>query len=76
MRKIRAMPPWADRAAIQAFYIEAHDRTRTTGINHSVDHKFPLHGKGFNGLHVPWNLQILTAAENSSKSNRLCLPLK
>lgn len=68
--KMKAMPPWADREKIRAFYTEAVRLTRETGIPHEVDHIYPLKSKWLCGLHVPANLQILTESENCSKGNR------
>lgn len=69
--KLRATPPWADRAAIKAIYAEARRRTKDTGRPHHVDHIIPLRGRTVCGLHVPANLQILEAEPNKRKSNRL-----
>ena len=69
----QATPSWLTAeqwAAMNAVYEEARRRTRETGIVHQVDHIHPLQGKTLSGLHVPWNLQVLTASQNVAKSNR------
>ncbi|MEQ6358083.1 hypothetical protein ABNX05_26230, partial [Lysinibacillus sp. M3] len=55
---------------IEWFYQEAKRLFKDTGVAHHVDHIVPLQGKYVSGLHVPWNLQILTALEISKKSNK------
>ena len=62
--------PWADLVSIQAIYSEAKRLTETTGVKHHVDHVIPLQGELVSGLHVESNLQVLTAQENCSKSNK------
>lgn len=66
-----ATPPWLNdhhRLQISTMEWKAAQLTKTTGIIHRVCHIIPLDGKGVCGLHVPWNLQIATAAEIASRS--------
>ena len=66
-------PPWLtkeQREEIINLYQEAAALTKHTGTQHEVDHIVPLRGKNVSGLHVPWNLQILTEQENRQKSNK------
>lgn len=68
--KLHATPPWLTKEhslSIREIYAKAQERSVSTGIAHHVDHIVPLRGNGVCGLHVPWNLQILTATENLIK---------
>ena len=64
----RATPAWADKVAIEAIYIEAERLTRETGVQHEVDHEYPLRGKLVCGLHVAENLRVLTQEANRKKA--------
>jgi len=65
------MPQWADIANLVPFYAEALRRTRETGVEHQVDHYYPLLGETVCGLHVQQNVRVISAADNLAKGNRL-----
>ena len=70
--KIKAAPPWLSDEnlnEIKCIYKKCQEITKDTKIPHHVDHIVPLQGKNVSGLHVPWNLQIITATENLKKYN-------
>ena len=74
-----AKPSWfnEDHKTIEEqLHAEAIRLTRETGIAHHVDHIIPLRAKKKNengfydfacGLHVPWNLRVVTGLENNHK---------
>lgn len=74
LRRSKAAPNWLTPEhleQIKAYYAEARAVTLASGILHHVDHIYPLKGKNSCGLHVPWNLQVLSAVDNARKHNRL-----
>lgn len=69
-KRDKSMPKWANKEAIESFYIKARELTAATGIKHEVDHIIPSNHKLVCGLHAESNLQILTEFENISKNNK------
>lgn len=66
----QATPTWSNIKDIVDVYKRSVKITELTGIPHHVDHIIPLNGEYVCGLHVAWNLQILTASDNLTKGNR------
>ena len=72
--KTKAAPKWLTKEhfeQIKEFYKEAKRLEELDGVKRHVDHIIPLQGKTVSGLHVPWNLRVITAKENMNKSNKL-----
>ena len=69
----KATPPWITRkqkSEIRQIYQIAITMTQTTGEQYVVDHIVPLRSEVVCGLHVPWNLRVITQEENLAKSNK------
>jgi hypothetical protein len=69
-KKRNASVSWANVDVMKVIYDLAIKKTKVTGTPHQVDHIVPLVSDKVCGLHVEWNLQVLTQAENCSKNNR------
>lgn len=70
----QATPKWLTRkqkSEIRQLYQIAITMTKTTGEQYVVDHIIPLRSESVCGLHVPWNLRVITREENLRKSNKL-----
>lgn len=71
-RHRQATPKWLSfkqKSEIRQLYQIAITMTKTTGEQYVVDHIIPLRGQDVCGLHVPWNLRVITREENLKKSN-------
>lgn len=71
--KLQRTPKWLTKEHLRQIEIEyklAEWCTLVTGEDYQVDHIVPLRGKTVSGLHVPWNLQVITKAANVEKSNK------
>ncbi len=72
--KLKRTPTWLsdlDKWMIDETYLLSALRTELTGVDWHVDHIIPLQGKLVSGLHMPYNLQVITAKENIVKGNRM-----
>ena len=71
--KLQRTPKWLTKEhhiQIEGFYMLAKEMEKQFGGRYDVDHIEPLQGGNISGLHVPWNLQVLTKEENIRKSNK------
>jgi hypothetical protein len=68
----RATPQWLTREQRKEMRAMKR-RAGAMGREYHIDHIEPILGRLAMGLHVPWNLQITTAAENWSKNNQRAL---
>ena len=59
-----ATPAWVDLEEIKSVY----EKAASAGL--TVDHIVPVNHAVVCGLHVPWNLQIISRSENSRKGNK------
>ena len=70
----QATPKWLSteqKMEIRLKYRLAIELSRQTGVRYAVDHIVPLLGESVCGLHVPWNLTVITQEENLKKYNKL-----
>lgn len=73
-RHRKASPRWLtkeQKLAMRQLYLQAMELTNLTGERYVVDHIIPLISDEVCGLHVPWNLRVITQEENLRKSNKL-----
>lgn len=73
-RHREATPKWVtteQKLAMRKTYLSAMTLTKITNVRYVVDHIYPLISHEVCGLHVPWNLRVMTQEENLKKSNSL-----
>lgn len=67
-QKKQSTPAWANAEIVEWFYFDARWMTEQTGVQHEVDHFYPLRGKTVSGLHCEDNLRVIPAYENRRKN--------
>lgn len=72
--KLNRTPKWLSKEQethIKLYYGLAKLMSDYLGQAMEVDHIVPLQGKNVSGLHVPWNLQVMSKVGNCQKKNKL-----
>jgi hypothetical protein len=64
-----AWPEWCSAHPGFAVVREEYRRRKANGEDVEIDHIVPISSSIVSGLHVPWNLQVISRAENNRKSN-------
>lgn len=70
----KRVAPWfgeLDELVMKEAHHLARQRSESTGIPWAVDHRVPLMGATFSGLHCALNIQVIPSSINNSKGNRL-----
>jgi hypothetical protein len=70
----KASPTWMtykEFLQIERFYVLAEKLEKLFCKRYDVDHIIPLQGETVCGLHVPWNLRVISARLNQVKGNKL-----
>jgi hypothetical protein len=66
---------WSHRKEMQQLYRIAKACNEEAGrVMYAVDHIYPINSPEVCGLHVPWNLRIITREENLKKTNKMPPP--
>ena len=64
-----AWPEWCSEHEGFKIIKDEWKRRRALGEDVHIDHIVPICSEIVCGLHVPWNLQVITSIENYAKSN-------
>ena len=69
-----ATPKWLnieELEEIKTLYLISYWKTRILQKPYEVDHIVPIVSKKVCGLHVPWNLRVISQFDNRVKSNKI-----